>query len=239
MNTQSLQGLGSVEDVEKATKIASSVIGAGATVLTTAVSIATAAVTSAAATGAAVGAGLTAFAGAASIVPVVGWIAAAVALLATLILKITSGQKLAKQLYKAKATYDLAMKQIREANAQADAAIEQMTLGINKIKARVQGYGLNGGLGATWFERTFFAKTIASDALKLTQTNYALNFPQLEAQLGVKIIKLKAMEAEMKRLQAQLDTGKTAMAGGIAMGILSLLVLGGLWLKNKKTLTTT
>jgi len=161
-------------------------------------------------------------------VPVVGTILGTIAIVGGLLTKLFGARKIAKQLQKQRAQYVKALKVLRDANAEADAAIYATQQKIQTIKAELSKVGLSGidGLGS-WFQRTFTPKKNAENNLKKTVKKYNKEYPELEAELNEKIATLEQMQSELKRLEATVKYGKPLVAGGTIVGVVALLALAG------------
>jgi len=169
-------------------------------------------------------------------VPVIGTVLGAVALVAGALAKLFSARKEAKALYAQKSQYENALKVMKQAHVDADAAGAQLNAQIANIQSQLKATGL-GELGSfgSWLKKTFTPRKYAQQQLNETVKAYNAQYPELEASLNQKIAALQNMEVELKNLQSSLETAKTAkQAGGIALAVFVLLVGGGMLLKKFK-----
>jgi hypothetical protein len=191
-------------------------------------------------------AALTAIGVGAQAVPVVGTILGAVALAAAGVAKLLSARKVAKGLHKEKEKLYQAISAIKAANGDADKIIAELQAKISQVNAQLKQSGLSGldGRFGTWIKKTFTPKRYAEKELTKAQTAYDDQYPKLEAELNTKIATIQKMQSDFDRLQARFTNRSAAsvlnfipgmsQAGGGAIALVAILLLGGLIVKKIK-----
>lgn len=176
-------------------------------------------------------------------VPVVGTVLGAVALIGAGIAKLLGGRKAAKALDKQRGQVNAALAAIVAANVEADKQIVLAETELAKVQAQLKQYGLS-GLGClcdqpqlgSWFQRTFTPKKNAKKNLDKAVKRYNKLFPEYEADLNEKITYLESLQTQLKQVQAKLTGAKTVtQAGGYALAIAAVLLIGGALLKKLKS----